>query len=492
MKLDQNQARRLAVYFFVDVRGKADTVHLSMLQGLKGAGCQVLTVISGYAGRDDVRALKKASDEVIARPNMGTLFSAMLDAFSYLGWKKLEDFEEVILVQSTMVGPFSSLRTVFDAMAGRDVDDWCLVGCTDSVRPAFDMGMFALRPPLLTDRKFIRFLRERSIGEDPEGTVETQEGHVFYDYFARREHAWDAYCDFKGMEDLNDDVLLYLAPELAERKLLPAIPRRVFTAPYDTLIANSCAETPAELIRVLREKTDYDVSGLVRSLLVSENLPDLVRTLHASYFLPTEGTNHTSANPREFAVVVCAKEEYFDRLTKPYRKPISKKHPFFFLGGEESYAEKLREAASLTEGYSYACILGFDNYRIFDEPRSNDLSLLYRDFMCMLPTEECAGNVVDLFEMYPELGMLVPPVPAFGNFFVRMQDGWNGHLEALRKCLEELQMHPVIRQGTHPLYPVGGSLWIRTDLLQTIAGMHLENVVYADGKTGFSEETGNL
>lgn len=487
MKLDPNCVRRLALYFFTDLRGRADEVNVSMIKGLKEAGCHVMTVVSGYADRDSVRKLAAASDEMYGRPNLGTLRSALGDVFMHLGVASLSAYEEIVVVQSTMIGPFYPLLAYLNSVCDRDIDVWSLYGSEDAAHSAFDTGFFVMRKPFFTDRRFVRYLTESVVNENFRGVMETQMGDLFTTKFAEK-HPWGVMCDFSDMRDLNDDVLLYLAPELVASREIPCVPRRLFTASYDTLIKNSCAETPARLLEVIREKTDYNASDIMRSLLVSENLADMERVLHTSYFLPEDATNRCSSDPREFVVIVCADKAYYDRLTLPYRKPLSKKHPFYFLDGEMSYAEKLNKAAEIAAPYRYACILGFDDYEIFDEPRSNDLSLIYRDFMCCLPSEEYAANVCDLFEQYPEIGMLVPPVPNFGNFFTRMQDGWNGHLEALRQCMNALGAETmVIAQKTHPLFPAGGSLWIRSGLLMQIADVHLENLVFADGKTGFSE-----
>ena len=488
MKLDEERAKRLAVYFCRPRHERTDDVHLSMIRGLKSADCEVLTVLIGYADAESVRALRKCSDDVIARSDVGTEFSCMFDAFFYVGERALSEYDEIIFVQTDMIGPLHPFAHVFQEMAGRDIEVWSLTGSTDPERPQFDMGWVALRRSCFMDRCFRSFLLEHMAGDLVRGSADFQEGRLFTDYIRKRGHIFDVYCDLRGWEDLNDDVLLYLAPELVRDQGLPAVPRRLFRESYDVLIKNSCAETPAKLMEIMREETEYDTPSLVRSLLATENLPDLQRILHTSFFLPTEGANHESANPREFAVIVFAGKEYFERLAGRYREPLRTKHPFFFLDGDGLYAEKLEEAARLAEPYRYVCILGFDDYRLFDEPRSNDISLLYRDLKCLIPTEDFTANVCGLFEERQEIGMLIPPVPAFGNFFVRMQDGWNGHLDALKDCLEKAGAGGLnILQHTHPLFPAGGSFWIRTDLLKDLADRHLKNVVYADGNTGMGE-----
>ena len=61
--------------------------------------------------------------------------------------------------------------------------------------------------------------------------------------------------------------------------------------------------------------------------------------------------------------------------------------------------------------------------------------------------------------------MLFPPVPDYGAWFAKMEDGWMGRYSQLCALLEQWKVKANHRKASEPLVPAGGSFWIRSRFL---------------------------
>ena len=82
-------------------------------------------------------------------------------------------------------------------------------------------------------------------------------------------------------------------------------------------------------------------------------------------------------------------------------------------------------------------------------------------------------NAVQIFRDNPELGLLVPPLPTFGRHFHEAEDGWHGRYEEVRAVTDALGFtFPILRGEMPPVWPAGGSFWVRGSLLMEIFESH--------------------
>ncbi|AKM10158.1 rhamnan synthesis F family protein [Croceicoccus naphthovorans] len=116
-------SERLIVFAHFDAAGtlpKYVRYHLQMLKKY----ARRLIVASNCALQDDDRAyLSEIGTDLLERKNIGYDFAAWRDA---LGAIDKSSFDEIVLTNSSVVGPLRDLGPIFTEMAGRKCDFWAL------------------------------------------------------------------------------------------------------------------------------------------------------------------------------------------------------------------------------------------------------------------------------------------------------------------------------------------------------------------------------
>lgn len=97
--------------------------------------------------------LRNVCDEIIIRKNEGYDFRAWSE---YILSKKLEDYGEVILTNSSIIGPFFDLEPIMNRMASDSCDFW---GMTYHKNPYLHLQSYFLvfKKPILRSRQWIEF-----------------------------------------------------------------------------------------------------------------------------------------------------------------------------------------------------------------------------------------------------------------------------------------------------------------------------------------------
>ena len=95
MLIDNSNAKRLAIFFFYDRRGIVDSYVPYLLEDLKKNVSEIFVVCNGKLKEEGKRELEKYG-KVLVRENKGFDVWAYKTALETYGWKKLEEFDEVI------------------------------------------------------------------------------------------------------------------------------------------------------------------------------------------------------------------------------------------------------------------------------------------------------------------------------------------------------------------------------------------------------------
>jgi len=95
---------------------------------MKNVSCEILFVSNSELFPKDIEKLELLTDDILIRKNIGYDFSAVRDAFFYLGWDTVKLFDSVIIMNDTCFGPFFDLSCYFKKMKEVECDFW---GITD-------------------------------------------------------------------------------------------------------------------------------------------------------------------------------------------------------------------------------------------------------------------------------------------------------------------------------------------------------------------------
>ena len=95
----------------------------------------------------------------------------------------------------------------------------------------------------------------------------------------------------------------------------------------------------------------------------------------------------------------------------------------------------------------------------------------------LCPTPNSVLEVVHFFDSNPLLGLLVPPVPLFGNFISSLLNPLGRNLESIKKLNEHLSLGLTFSKSKDIdvlSAPFGGMFWARTKALIPIAQASLK------------------
>ncbi|MDT2758345.1 rhamnan synthesis F family protein [Enterococcus xiangfangensis] len=123
MKNNYDQPKRFLVYVIYENQDRLQEYKYIFLKELAAIVEDVLIVINGGLPEIDIQRLAQLG-EVQVRDNSGYDTAAFRYGIEYLGKKKLKQYDELLLINDTNVGPMSDLNTAFAKMANEKLDFW--------------------------------------------------------------------------------------------------------------------------------------------------------------------------------------------------------------------------------------------------------------------------------------------------------------------------------------------------------------------------------
>lgn len=117
--------KRYGIFVFYNDKGNVELYVEILLRSLLGILDELLVVINGNIQEREYAKLYQYSKKIIRRSNVGYDGGAYRDIFLFEDIK-LEQWDEIILLNDTFYGPFFPWDTVFNAMDNKMCDFWGL------------------------------------------------------------------------------------------------------------------------------------------------------------------------------------------------------------------------------------------------------------------------------------------------------------------------------------------------------------------------------
>ncbi|MCL2112342.1 MAG: glycosyltransferase [Streptococcaceae bacterium] len=115
--------KRVLIYVIYSNKEKLQKYKLIFLKALAALSEQIVIVVNGELLSEDQKILESFG-EVKIRPNKGYDTAAFRYGILDLGKSVLSQYDELLLVNDTNVGPFADLEIIFRKMAERQLDFW--------------------------------------------------------------------------------------------------------------------------------------------------------------------------------------------------------------------------------------------------------------------------------------------------------------------------------------------------------------------------------
>ena len=108
---------------FFESEARLQEYKLRFLQALAPLVDDVIVVVNGQLHDDDINTLETYG-RVLTRDNKGYDTAAFREGIFAFGKDKLKDYDQLLLVNDTNIGPMRDLSQVFQEMADKKLDFW--------------------------------------------------------------------------------------------------------------------------------------------------------------------------------------------------------------------------------------------------------------------------------------------------------------------------------------------------------------------------------
>ncbi len=506
MIIDKKDVKRCAVFVFFDKDGIVDRYIETFLNGIKENVERIVVVCNGDVDKRGMETFRNITEEVIVRPNEGYDITAYKCGLTHVSFDSLKEYDEVLLLNSTMFGPIYPFSEMFDSMNREDIDFWGMTNFHEVPYDPFGTIEYGYIPKhiqsffmvfrqslCLTDdfRDYWENLPEITDYNEAIGFFET----VFTKKFADKGYKWKVYADSEELEGYTYDPLRDYPRYMIEKKRCPVMKKRSFFHDYGEAFSRSGGEAVREVYNYIDRETGYDTDMIWETLLRLQNMADIKKRLSLNYILSSRMPKNTEIKKiKKIALVIhiyfedlagfcCtyAKHmpEYADiYVTVPTKeKLINVKKAFAELNDRNVEFRVVGNRGRDVAPFLVGCKNIIDKYelicKVHDKkvyqlmPRSVGASWGYKCFENTLKNKIFIENVIKTFEENPRLGMLAPPVPNHAHYYPTTGKGeWGDNYQVTKEWAQKLGFNVDIDNSKEPVAPLGSMFWVRTKALK--------------------------
>lgn len=506
MILDKKDIKRLIIYFVYDKDGIVDEYILYMLRALKQNSSEIVVVCNGELQEESRTRLHKVTSNVIERENKGFDVWAYKTAIDTYGWDKLSNFDEMIMMNFTIMGPVYPLEEMFGSMNLRDVDFWGVTKFhtykdgdpfgtikVGYIPEHIQSHFIAVRQKMIQSEAFQTYWNEMGEIKDYRDAVGKHEA-MFTKRFADKGFTWDVYADMG--DDYNNHPILCATKEMLEEQRCPFFKRRSFMQNYDNILSDTLGQSTIEAYKFIDEKTDYDVNMIWDNILRLENQADIKKNMQLNYVLSTSSSSIRDEvmNEKKIALVMHC---YFDDLVEyclGYVKSMPPNADIYITVPAEKNKQIVEQAFSVLPNkveviviknqgrdvsallvatkrfimnYDYVCFMHDKKVKQL-KPETIGYGFSYKCFENLLGTAELVRNVIDTFEKNPRLGLLTPPPPNHGDYYITLGLEWGMNFENTKKLAKKLGITVPLDEKKEPIAPLGTMFWFRPKAMKLL------------------------
>lgn len=466
--------KRLCIYLTYDKQNIVDRYIGYMLGELKTC-IDYLVVVCNMPNIEQGREiLEKYADEIFLRENIGYDAGGFKDAiYHFIGWNKLLQYDELILINDSFFGPFKPMKNIFDEMSQKNVDFWGLLKYKERIAKKtgkhiaehIQSFFLAIRSRMLHSTYFRDFWDGVSECGDFQQTVDGYET-VFTQYFHDKGFSYATLADTLTLGsdkniDNNYNPYAFAAYELICKRNFPFLKRSPFTI---KLLEEKTQEEFFLSMRYIEKNTDYPAELIWENIIRTIDISDLYRNLCLNYIVSEQDEAEKpicSCLIVVFIKYMMSEEyiyEYLMNLPDYCRIVMVSEDEDILTGYRKQGYECRRFYPALFQKllvefgkYDYVCILHDTDLSSENTPDYRGKSELYNIWGNLLGNTSYINGIIRLFEQENKLGLLSSPVPVFSDYFGELGKQWDKRINNfwIRGCvlrqLPDLQTEDLFR-----------------------------------------------
>jgi rhamnosyltransferase len=507
-KLIEVATKRLGIYCIYDKNGVVGSFIPNFLHELTQYLTDLVVVVNGKLTAESRSSLEKFTKHIVVRENKGLDAAAYRQILLSTGWEKLAEYDEVICLNDTILGPVYPFSEMFQEMNSRDVDFWGITTYSQEkvgnefIPTHLQAYWHAYRRSLVMSQAFHEYWE--NFPELTDYAAVTHQHEIpFTKHFERLGFKWSSYIDCNRYADQSPYPLLYMPTDILRDQRCPIFKRRVFFLDYSFLFNETAGQPASDLYRFLKAETNFDTNLLWDSLLPNYNISDIHKAMHLNYVLPTNVSfagktklpssafifhaffmdllpqtfRYLTAIPDSTDLVITTPENKVKIVEKyiaenAIARPITiipvknrgRDVSALFVAAKDvvlsgkyevvGFAHDKKSSQNLRDGHHGSESQGF-GYELFEN------TLASRDFVT---------NVIQTFADEPRLGLLTPPPPIHGLYFAHtIPSDWGSNFENTKKLLKDRLSISVPLDPQKPTVSAMGSCyWFRSEALRPL------------------------
>lgn len=507
--MKEEEKKRLAIYCFYDPDGIVDRYVEYYLKEMSRVAERTVIVVNGSLSSSGKEKLTKFTDEIIVRENNGFDICGYKTALEWVGWDVLGEYYEVILSNNTLFGPVYPFQEMFSKMDKiGELDFWGITRCLRvnanphgnpyGYIPEHVQSFFTVyRNSFLKSEELKSYwdrLPEINSYADAIGKHES----YFTKYFSDLGFRWDSYVDNRAEADFSEYLLMTAPKKAMQEYRCPVFKRKTFFQGYDFSLCSSMGESAIELLRFLKEKTDYDTDMIFENIIRTCNMMNVIYNLGLFHVLPDDVLmNDSFGKLRQKECALIMHIYYLDMIeeavhyaasmpqgadiyiTTPFEKQKSEIEKAFsqlknhvevriIENRGRDVSALLVGCADVIQNYEYICFWHDKKSRQV-KPESVVSSWSCKLSQSVLASETYVQNVIETFRKNPFLGFLSPLPPTHGPYFSLHDGEWGPNFENAKSLAEKLSIHVPMEQDIPPIAPLGTVFWFRGNALRPLA-----------------------
>ena len=298
MVLSNKKIKRLGIYFFFDKDGIVDQFITYFLADLVKSLDRLVIVCNGNLTSEGEKQLKNYTQEVIVRENKGLDVWAYKTGLEYIGWETCETYDELVLCNSTVMGPVFPFEEMFSEMNTRDVDFWGITKTHQIDGYDFGYNPYGYLPEHIQSYFIVyrkKMIQSEALQDYWNTMPEIQSYNqsvglyesAFTKMFADKGFRWDVYVNTDDFEGITDQPVMFYPKKLISERRCPIFKRRLFFHSYGDMLNHTAGESSLLLYDYLVAEKLYDINMVWDNILRSYHLSDIFRQLHLNYTLST-------------------------------------------------------------------------------------------------------------------------------------------------------------------------------------------------------------
>lgn len=503
--------KRIALYVIYDKDGILDGFRKYYLQELRKVTDHIIAVVCGTLTPESRDELEKIVDEVFVRENKGLLAYAWIEGIEFIGWDKLAEYDELLMLNDSFFGPFYPLKDMFDAMEKSDADFYGAMknfeekSYKEMMGRSFKHGHFrgsicyfyVIKERLLHSPEFKKYWSKKPNVKQDWDTYFFAEME-FFDYVKDCGFRIDAYQTDKLKGYFFDNLTHNMSKLVRDEKIPFARVRPFGTDLKDQSLQVNYGKDPRETLDYIDKHTDYDVNMIWDFILRTKNLTHIYNQLQLQYVVPKDSVEFPYTYDKKIAAIIHIYYEDLADQIAGYCENFPEKTDFYITTTSDDKKKVIDEAFKkrglhfeckvrpnvgvamstlwityadvTTKGdYEYICYF-HDKKSPYSQFAVQGEQFATRCYQNLFGSKEEVKNIINLFERNPRMGILAVPVVYHGEYFFVASRSWAGNYQNTVDLAKKLDINVNISKAIAPVTPYGDMFWYRAAALKKAIG----------------------